>query len=84
MLKSNKFTIHHSQCDVSYMIDGFKMKNQDKVNQEITDIYNKQFENTNRDQIQNTLLKKFVGEIEELVLELGSSTNHFIRCIKPN
>ena len=30
------------------------------------------------------MLTKFVKEIDDLVAELGSSSNHFIRCIKPN
>lgn len=31
-----------------------------------------------------TLLKKFEKEIDDLVTELSSATNHFVRCIKPN
>jgi myosin heavy subunit len=30
-INQSKFMICHSQCDVSYIIDGFKTKNQDKV-----------------------------------------------------
>ena len=32
LLNKNYFTIIHSQCEVTYNIDGFKLKNQDKVN----------------------------------------------------
>jgi myosin heavy subunit len=35
LLKKNNFTIIHSQCEVTYNIDGFKFKNQDKINQDI-------------------------------------------------
>ncbi|CAM6000776.1 unnamed protein product [Sphagnum balticum] len=31
LLNKNKFTVVHSQCQVTYNIDGFKMKNQDKT-----------------------------------------------------
>ena len=30
-----KFIIEHSQCDVQYQITGFKMKNQDKTNEDV-------------------------------------------------
>lgn len=39
------FEIKHSQCDVSYSIEGFKTKNQDKVNTEIENIVTNLFEN---------------------------------------
>jgi myosin heavy subunit len=45
LLKKNNFTIIHSQCEVTYNIEGFKFKNQDKINQDIEDIYKKLFEN---------------------------------------
>ena len=32
LINKNNFTIVHSQCEVTYNIDGFKLKNQDKVN----------------------------------------------------
>jgi myosin heavy subunit len=84
LLKKNNFTIIHSQCEVTYNIDGFKFKNQDKINQDIEDIYKKLFENENKNQAGKTLLKKFEKEIEDLVTELSSASNHFVRCIKPN
>jgi myosin heavy subunit len=31
LIKKKDFTIVHSQCEVTYTIDGFKFKNQDKV-----------------------------------------------------
>lgn len=31
LIKKKNFTIIHSQCEVTYNIDGFKLKNQDKV-----------------------------------------------------
>lgn len=84
LLKKKNFTIIHSQCEVTYNIDGFKFKNQDKINQDIEDIYKKLFENQNKNQAGKTLLKKFQKEIEDLVTELSSASNHFVRCIKPN
>lgn len=35
LINKNIFTVVHSQCQVTYNIDGFKLKNQDKVNSEI-------------------------------------------------
>lgn len=32
LINKNNFTIIHSQCEVTYNIEGFKLKNQDKVN----------------------------------------------------
>lgn len=34
-MNNKKFEIKHSQCDVSYSIEGFKVKNQDKIIAEI-------------------------------------------------
>lgn len=34
-INKNKFTVIHSQCEVCYNVDGFRLKNQDKVNIEI-------------------------------------------------
>ena len=45
LINKNNFTIVHSQCEVTYGIEGFKMKNQDKVNVEIEEIYKKLFPN---------------------------------------
>jgi myosin heavy subunit len=45
LINKGRFTIIHSQCEVSYNIEGFKLKNQDKVNLEIEDIYRKLFIN---------------------------------------
>lgn len=45
LIKKNNFTIVHSQCEVTYNIDGFKLKNQDKVSAEIEEIYTKLFVN---------------------------------------
>jgi len=42
------------------------------------------FMNENKVQSGKTLLTKFVKEIEDLVTELSSASNHFVRCIKPN
>ena len=36
-LKLNMFTLTHSPCEVNYIITGFKPKNQDKINQDITE-----------------------------------------------
>lgn len=84
LIRKNHFTIVHSQCEVTYSIDGFKFKNQDKISADIEDIYTKLFINENKNQVGKTLLKKFEKEIEDLVTELSSATNHFVRCIKPN
>ena len=35
LLNKNNFTIVHSQCEVTYCIEGFKSKNQDRVSLEI-------------------------------------------------
>lgn len=32
--------VKHSQCDVTYSLNGFKMKNMDKINDDIQDIIN--------------------------------------------
>jgi myosin heavy subunit len=42
------------------------------------------FINENKNQVGKTLLKKFEKEIDDLVGELSTATNHFVRCIKPN
>jgi myosin-7 len=84
LINKNRFTIVHSQCEVSYNIEGFKLKNQDKVNSDIEDIYKKLFVNENKEQVGKTLLLKFVKEIDDLVTELATASNHFVRCIKPN
>lgn len=31
-----------------------------------------------------TIISKFNDKIEELVCKLSESSNHFVRCIKPN
>lgn len=36
--KKMAFTIKHSQCTVEYDVEGFKMKNLDKVNDDIIEI----------------------------------------------
>lgn len=84
LIKKKHFTIVHSQCEVTYHIEGFKFKNQDKVSADIEDIYTRLFINENKNQVGKTLLKKFEKEIDDLVTELSSATNHFVRCIKPN
>ena len=66
----DNFLISHSQCNVTYSINGFKQKNQDKVLPEITEIVNKLFENQNKEQAGKTLLNKFSKEIDELMNEL--------------
>ncbi len=82
------FTIKHSQCNVEYNVEGFKMKNLDKVNDDVVEIINTiKILKCDKDSAQKTgrtLLKKFGLEIEELIKELSSSNVHFIRCIKPN
>ena len=45
LINKKNFTIIHSQCEVTYNIEGFKLKNQDKVNVEIEAIYSKLFPN---------------------------------------
>ena len=35
LISKSNFTIRHSQCDVTYSIEGFKLKNQDKVSADI-------------------------------------------------
>ena len=73
---------------MEYNVEGFKMKNLDKVNDEVVDIINNiKMLKCDKDSAQKTgktLLKKFGLEIEELIKELSSSNVHFIRCIKPN
>lgn len=59
LIKKKNFTIVHSQCEVTYNIDGFKFKNQDKVSVDIEEIYTKLFVNENKNQVGKTLLKKF-------------------------
>lgn len=34
-MNSNTFTIDHTQSPVTYLIDGFRVKNMDEVNKEI-------------------------------------------------
>lgn len=84
LIKKKHFTIVHSQCEVTYHVEGFKFKNQDRVSADIEDIYTRLFVNENKNQVGKTLLRKFEKEIDDLVGELSSATNHFIRCIKPN
>jgi myosin heavy subunit len=61
------FTIKHSQCSVEYNTDGFKMKNLDKVNDDIVEIINNiKILKCDKDSAQKagrTLLKKFGLEI---------------------
>lgn len=40
--------------------------------------------NENKNQSGKTLLLKFSKEIDDLVNELSTANNHFVRCIKPN
>jgi myosin heavy subunit len=35
LIKKKNFTIIHSQCEVTYNIEGFKFKNQDKISLDI-------------------------------------------------
>lgn len=66
-LDKNKFTILHSQCNVSYSIEGFKEKNQDKILDDIADIVNNLFEHESKKQRGKTLLEKFEIEINDLM-----------------
>lgn len=92
LIKKTNFTIVHSQCEVTYNIEGFKLKNQDRVSSEIEEVSSKLFpdqnkpqkEKTQQEKNKKTLLSKFVKEIEDLGIELSSASNHFVRCIKPN
>lgn len=86
--KKLAFTIKHSQCTVEYDVDGFKMKNLDKVNDDIIEIINNiKMLKCSKDGTQKTgrtLLRKFGVEIDDLIKELSTSNVHFVRCIKPN
>ena len=62
-----KFTIIHSQCEVCYSVQGFKAKNQDKVNSELEDIIKALFKNETRDNVGKTLLTKFKMDIGNLM-----------------
>jgi myosin heavy subunit len=63
------FTIKHSQCAVEYSVEGFKMKNLDKVNEEVGDLIGKikMFKGKDKEKVEKqagrTLLKKFGAEI---------------------
>lgn len=83
-INKTKFTIIHSQAPVDYCITAFKIKNQDKMNEEIMEIVGGLFTNTMKNQAGKTILSKFSKEMDDLMNELNSSTVHFIRCIKPN
>lgn len=52
---------------MTYNVEGFKLKNQDRVSPEIEEVYTKLFVNENKNQTGKTLLLKFVKEIEDLV-----------------
>lgn len=82
-IDKTKFRILHSQCPVLYSITGFKLKNQDKINEEILVVVKRLFDN-HKTQGGKTILSKFSKEIDDLTAELSSSAVHFIRCIKPN
>ena len=45
LIKKKHFTIVHSQCEVTYHIEGFKFKNQDRVSADIEELYTQLFVN---------------------------------------
>ena len=55
--------IKHSQCDVEYDISGFKIKNMDKVNDDVIELLNNfkiiTLKKKYKQEKGNTLLKKF-------------------------
>lgn len=59
LIRKHLFTVVHSQCEVTYTIDGFKLKNQDRVSTDIEAIYSQLFANENKQQAGKTLLRKF-------------------------
>lgn len=83
-INEKAFVIAHSPASISYQVTGFKLKNMDKVGPEIEDICANLFKINKGNQIGKTLLQKFEKEIDELLEELTSASNHFVRCIKPN
>lgn len=80
------FMIKHSPCLVSYSTDGFKTKNQDELTPQINSICTRLFPNTTflQKKGNKTILNKFSEDIDGLINKLSESTNHFVRCIKPN
>jgi myosin heavy subunit len=58
-INKGKFKIMHTQASVDYCITAFKIKNQDKINDEIMDVVVKLFDNTMKDQTGKTILSKF-------------------------
>ena len=57
-LNPHIFALCHSPCDVSYSIDGFKVKNQDKIHQDISDLLEKLW-NSKESSSGKTILSKF-------------------------
>jgi myosin heavy subunit len=86
MTEKNRFTIVHTQSNVTYTIDGFKSKNEDKVTDEINNVLESIFplNQTGARDKSKTIISKFDVEVKTLMEELERSEVHFVRCIKPN
>ena len=69
MSKKDKlaFSIEHSQCEVVYRISGFKMKNQDKTNDDINGLIGRLFNNETKEQTGKTILSQFTKQIDDLI-----------------
>lgn len=92
--KNGTFTITHFAGKVTYTVEGFLLKNRDKLNQDLYDICAKssdpltQFLFPKMDESQRLKLKstsgKFRDQLRSLLKLLTRTTSHYIRCVKPN
>ena len=92
--KKGTFTITHFAGKVEYTVEGFLLKNRDKLNQDLYDICAKssdpltQFLFPKMDESQRLKLRstsgKFRDQLGSLLKLLKGTMSRYIRCVKPN
>lgn len=90
------FMFHHTPAEVIYHVDGFKVKNSDKIqdnlkqmiknskNPFIQIILSNEVISNKQQQVDKQIVEKFSKQIGELNKQLRECNVQFVRCIKPN
>ena len=84
---NSKFIINHYAGNVEYTTTNFCKKNKDMISDEVTQVLQKTFFNTNK----NTSIRKsnksviiqFRKQLQDLMKTISPTDPHYIRCIKP-
>jgi len=88
------FLVRHYAGDVVYSVDGFLLKNKDRLNEDVHALLQTSQcaflkalfppEDGDAGSRKATLGMKFRTQLDELMATLNSTQPHYVRCIKPN